>query len=433
MKKTILYLLFAFISINVIGQKSVSFLQVPDSTTAFLIPVLPVGSLIEDAGSFKMWQLTAIAYDTTTLATATKTLLNADGSSIYTADDTVGAGRIATLTDNLTFTGGQVNVKGAGATSSTKSVSVSNSSAVEKFFVRDDGAVSSTDGYSVNGVKYFHNNGVVNNVFAGSLCGENVTGVDNVGLGRAALWVHTTGTKNIAIGGSSLPKTTTNSSNVAIGALSMLNLAAGANHNNVGIGVNSLQTHASGSYNTSIGTSSGSGSVGGTGNTYIGAVSGSDGLASYSNSIALGREAEITGSNQLVIGATASGAYINNMYVGRGIYTNPVSLASFTMNATGVEPVTYTDGSAALSVFNIAGGRGTGTGAAGAVVIQTAPVGTTGSTQNALVDALKVDASKVAGETRFLIYDVDNGTLERVTVGAADSGGSGYKVLRIAN
>ena len=39
----------------------------------------------------------------------------------------------------------------------------------------------------------------------------------------------------------------------------------------------------------------------------------------------------------------------------------------------------------------------------------------------------------VAGQTRFLLYDVDNATLERVTVGPADSGGVGFKVLRIPN
>jgi hypothetical protein len=32
-----------------------------------------------------------------------------------------------------------------------------------------------------------------------------------------------------------------------------------------------------------------------------------------------------------------------------------------------------------------------------------------------------------------MIWDVDNNNLERVTVGAADSGGAGFKVLRIAN
>lgn len=43
------------------------------------------------------------------------------------------------------------------------------------------------------------------------------------------------------------------------------------------------------------------------------------------------------------------------------------------------------------------------------------------------------DGSVVAGTTRFLLWDVDTATLQRVTVGAADSGGVGYKVLRIPN
>jgi len=36
-------------------------------------------------------------------------------------------------------------------------------------------------------------------------------------------------------------------------------------------------------------------------------------------------------------------------------------------------------------------------------------------------------------ETSLYVFDDDNNTLEQVTVGAADSGGSGYKLLRIAN
>lgn len=47
--------------------------------------------------------------------------------------------------------------------------------------------------------------------------------------------------------------------------------------------------------------------------------------------------------------------------------------------------------------------------------------------------AARFDGSTTAGQTRFLVYDVDNATLERVTVGAADSGGAGFKVLRIPN
>lgn len=43
------------------------------------------------------------------------------------------------------------------------------------------------------------------------------------------------------------------------------------------------------------------------------------------------------------------------------------------------------------------------------------------------------DASSTAGETRFMLWDVDSGALQRVSVGAADSGGTGFKVLRIPN
>lgn len=51
----------------------------------------------------------------------------------------------------------------------------------------------------------------------------------------------------------------------------------------------------------------------------------------------------------------------------------------------------------------------------------------------ASVQVFKLDTNNTAGNTRMFVYDVDNATLERVSVGAADSGGSGFKVLRIPN
>lgn len=42
-------------------------------------------------------------------------------------------------------------------------------------------------------------------------------------------------------------------------------------------------------------------------------------------------------------------------------------------------------------------------------------------------------STPAAGETSLWLYDADNATLERVTVGIADSGGAGFKVLRIPN
>lgn len=51
----------------------------------------------------------------------------------------------------------------------------------------------------------------------------------------------------------------------------------------------------------------------------------------------------------------------------------------------------------------------------------------------ALAEVARFDKSATATHTGLHIWDADNGTLERVTVGAADSGGTGFKVLRIAN
>jgi hypothetical protein len=43
------------------------------------------------------------------------------------------------------------------------------------------------------------------------------------------------------------------------------------------------------------------------------------------------------------------------------------------------------------------------------------------------------DGNTTAGNTRFLLWDVSKGTLSRVSVGANDSGGVGFKVLRVPN
>jgi len=43
------------------------------------------------------------------------------------------------------------------------------------------------------------------------------------------------------------------------------------------------------------------------------------------------------------------------------------------------------------------------------------------------------DLSVTAGDTRMLLWDVDTATLQRVTVGVADSVVVGFKVLRIPN
>jgi hypothetical protein len=62
-----------------------------------------------------------------------------------------------------------------------------------------------------------------------------------------------------------------------------------------------------------------------------------------------------------------------------------------------------------------------------ALVFYTMVAGATATEQ------MRLSRTAVAGDTAMMLYDVDNNAVERVTVGAADSGGSGFKVLRIPN
>jgi hypothetical protein len=55
------------------------------------------------------------------------------------------------------------------------------------------------------------------------------------------------------------------------------------------------------------------------------------------------------------------------------------------------------------------------------------------SNAGALADRWQFDHGSGAATTGFLLYDVDKGALTRVEVGAADSGGSGFRLLRLAN
>lgn len=49
------------------------------------------------------------------------------------------------------------------------------------------------------------------------------------------------------------------------------------------------------------------------------------------------------------------------------------------------------------------------------------------------VEAMRIDFSTTADDTRLVLYDVTTGTMKRVSRGASDSGGVGFRVLRIPN
>ena len=54
-------------------------------------------------------------------------------------------------------------------------------------------------------------------------------------------------------------------------------------------------------------------------------------------------------------------------------------------------------------------------------------------TINTGITASKFDNNTTAGETGFMLWDISANTLKRVSIGAANSGGAGFKVLRVPN
>jgi hypothetical protein len=166
---------------------------------------------------------------------------------------------------------------------------------------------------------------------------SNTTGDANVAIGREALLVNTNGQANVAIGLQALIYNTSGSSNVAIGSSNIaINSAALYNNTegnyNIGIGQNSLIANTTGSYNVGLGASTGSDLSGNSNyNTFLGNFTNvfSNTLI-YNNSTAVGYNAIIDASNQMVLGGlNLSSSYPNvkipGSYVGIGGVYNPAS------------------------------------------------------------------------------------------------------------
>jgi hypothetical protein len=83
----------------------------------------------------------------------------------------------------------------------------------------------------------------------------------------------------------------------------------------------------------------------------------------------------------------------------------------------------------------VAAGRGTGTAAGGAIDVRAAPAGAVSqNVKNALRTALRIDTDRsTADATPMWMWDTSSGQLHRVLVGPPDSGGPGYRALRLTN
>lgn len=79
------------------------------------------------------------------------------------------------------------------------------------------------------------------------------------------------------------------------------------------------------------------------------------------------------------------------------------------------------------------GGAGTGNAAASKVQLAVPVPTTSGTTAQTHRTVVEVDGSTTAGDTSLLLWDVSAGSLKRVSIGASDSGGTGFKLLRVPN
>jgi len=122
------------------------------------------------------------------------------GNTIYTANDTVGSARVLTVTDTITFSGGQLVIKGGGSTSATQNFLLENLSGSDLFKMDNAGgfALGIGAGYKDQDNVTIGENAQTGSSFRGISIGRNssVTADDGVAIGPAA---DATGTSALAL------------------------------------------------------------------------------------------------------------------------------------------------------------------------------------------------------------------------------------------
>jgi len=204
---------------------------------------------------------------------------------------------------------------------------------------------------------------------------------------------------------------------LAIGSGASDNLAAG----NLSIGPDAGGS-SSGSQNTYIGKGAGSSSAGNN-NFFLGSFAGNasvgGGVTAIGSSAGAGQtgtKSVFIGSRAGLIGASDAAFSVDSSFVAGNTF-NPFTHVYFGAGYSAAAPSDWTlHGSGARGTdvaggtLNMATGLGTGAGISGDFVLQSAPSGGTGSTQNSLVERVRLD-----GETGYLGIGVVSPT-ERLEV-----------------
>jgi hypothetical protein len=252
---------------------------------------------------------------------------------------------------------------------------------------------------------------------AATAAGSGATASDSVSIGRGAGSINPSGGAN----------------NVCIGAASVISLGSQQ------VCIGSSASISANNQNVAIGNAA---AISGGAGTASCIVIGPNSATSQSRSICIGTG--ITNNqavDAIIIGTsftTAAGYPTKSaaFLASAGITTFLIGKGDAVVGATDnllFRMTNQSGANAAGGSLTLQSGLGTGTGASSVINLASSiPIGA-GSTLQTSRTGFRMSPSVTAGQTDIMVYDVDNATLERVTVGAADSGGVGFKVLRIPN
>ena len=178
-----------------------------------------------------------------------------------------------------------------------------------------------------------NNSGINNTAIGANVLNKNTSASNNTGLGAFALNANTSGINNVAVGANALLTNVYGNNNVAVGPGTLLTISGTSD--NTAVGANALEFNAGGN-NTALGALAGYYDKSGDYNTYLGYNTGQSSGDStvYDYSTAVGYNARITASNQVVIGITGQNVVIpGNLTVNGqtvGIGTGPTGPQGFT-------------------------------------------------------------------------------------------------------
>jgi hypothetical protein len=204
---------------------------------------------------------------------------------------------------------------GIGTSTPQAALDVSSDAKINGLTVgRGNGNVSTNTAVGLQALISNTTSGLNNTAVGYQALTSNTDGDDNSAVGLFALNSNTTGSSNSAVGRNALYTNTIGSSNSAVGyeslysnndiqnsALGCQSLYFNNGEQNSGIGYRSLYNNTTGRSNSALGVKSGQ-SSNGNNNTFLGSYTSG---GSFNNSTAIGYNAQVTASNQIMMGTSA--------------------------------------------------------------------------------------------------------------------------------